>query len=111
MGLLLVGRSSPGMRLASDSGDFGVCPKRSTIEPHVVLLMGLKFEDSSSNRKSAGSFFLDLLHCGRWRRTRLWQRGSAMATGTGCFFNEFMCNFIFFQGFPVRGLDARVLYQ
>ncbi|PUZ36533.1 hypothetical protein GQ55_9G045700 [Panicum hallii var. hallii] len=34
--------------------------------------MGSKFKDSSSNQELAGSFILDhLLHCRRWRRTRL----------------------------------------
>lgn len=110
VGLLLVGRSSSVMR-PFVSGDIGVCSGRSTIQQHDVLLMGLKFEDSSSNRELTRSFILNLLHFGRWRRTKLWQRWSATAMGTRYSFNGFVCNFIFFQGYPVRGLVVRVLYQ
>jgi hypothetical protein len=59
------------LQLASVSGESGICPGRSMFEQHCVLLMGFKFEDSLSNRESAGSFILDLLHCGRWRRSSL----------------------------------------
>ena len=52
------------MRLASVPGDVEVCPGRSSFQQHDVLLMGSKFEDSSSIRESTGSFILDLLHCG-----------------------------------------------
>ena len=62
--LLLVGRNSLVMRLASVPGEVEVCPGRSSFQQHDVLLMGSKFEDSSSIRESAGSFILDLLHCG-----------------------------------------------
>jgi hypothetical protein len=96
MGLLFVGRSMPVLRLASVSGKSGICPGRSMFEQHYVLLMGFKFEDSLSNRESAGSFILDLLHGGRWR-SRLWQRRSATTKSTGCSCNGLMCNFIFFQ--------------
>jgi len=82
VGLLLVGQSLPVMRLVSVSGESGVCPGRSTVKQHGVLLMGFKNQNSLSNRESAGSFILDLLHCGRWRRTRLRQRWSAMVTDT-----------------------------
>jgi hypothetical protein len=70
VGLLLVGRSMPVLQLASVFGENRICPGRSTFERHYVLLMGFKFEDSLLNRESAGSFILDLLHCGRWRRSR-----------------------------------------
>jgi hypothetical protein len=80
-------------------------------EQHFVLLMGFKFEDSLSNWELAESFVLDLLHCGRWRRSSLRQRWSATAKGTGCSCNGLMYNFIFFQGYPVRGLVVRILYQ
>lgn len=73
-----------------------------------VLLMGFKFEDFMSNRESIGSFILNLLHCGRWRRPRLWQRRSTTAKGTGCSCNGLMYNFYFFPRYPVRGLVVRV---
>ena len=111
VGLLLVGQNSLVMRLASVPGEVGVCPGRSSFQQHDVLLMGSKFEDSSSIRESAGCFILDLLHCGRWRRIRRWQRWLATVTSTGCSFNELMCNFLFFQGYPVRGLVVRVMYK
>ena len=106
VGLLLVGQSLPVMRLVSVSSESGVCLGCSTVKQHGVLLMGFKNQDSLLNRESAGSFILDLLHCGRWRN-RLRQRWSAMAAGTGCSYNGLMCNFIFFQGYPVRGLGCK----
>jgi hypothetical protein len=113
VGLLLAGRILPlqVMRLVSVSGESRVCLGRLTVKQHGVLLMGFKFEDSMSNRKSIRSFILDLLHCGRWRRTRLRQQWSAMSTGTRCSCNGLICNFIFFQRYPVRGLVVSVLYQ
>ncbi|CAO2040830.1 unnamed protein product [Urochloa humidicola] len=109
-GLLFVGRSLLVMRPASVSG-VRDCPGRSAIQQHNVLLMGSKFEDSSSNREAAGSLILDLLHCWRWRRTTLRQQWLATATSTGCSLGGLKCNFIFFQGYPVRGLDVILLYQ
>jgi hypothetical protein len=55
--------------------------------------------------------FLDPLHYERWRRTRLRQRWSAKAMSTGCSCNGLMCNFIFFQGYQVRGFVVSLLYQ
>jgi hypothetical protein len=60
VGLLLVDRSLLVMRLASVFGENGVCPGHSMVKQHSVLLMGFKFEDSLSNRESAGSFILIL---------------------------------------------------
>ena len=110
VGLWLVGRNSLVMRLASVPSEVEVCPGRSSFQQHDVLLMGSKFEDSSSIRESAGSFILDLLHCRRWR-TRLRQRRSVTAKDTRCSCNGCICNFISFQRYPVRGLVVRILYQ
>jgi hypothetical protein len=79
VGLLLVGRSLPVMRLAYVSSESRVCLGHSTVKQHDVLLMGFKFEDSLSNRESAESFIWIFfiagdggLGCGsdgrRWRR-------------------------------------------
>jgi len=112
-GLLLVDWSSLVRPLASDSGEIGDCPGRSTKKQYVpcVLLMGFKLEDFLSARSSAVSFILGyLLHCGRWRRTRLRQRRLMAATSTGCSCRGLLCNFLFVQGWPVRGLVVRLLY-
>ncbi|CAN6235364.1 unnamed protein product [Urochloa humidicola] len=110
-GLLFLGRRLLEVCPASVSGKDGDCPGRSTIQQHIVLLMGLIFEVFSSIRKSAGSIFLELLHGGRWRRTRMQQRWSETAKSTGYCSYGLMCNFTFFQGYPVRGLDVKLLYQ
>jgi hypothetical protein len=99
------------MHLASVSGVDGDCPGRSTIQQHHVLLTGRKCEVFSSNRKSAGSVFLELLHGGRWTRARMQQRGSSTAMGAGYSSSGPMCNFLFFKEYPVRGLDVILLYQ
>jgi hypothetical protein len=111
VGLLFVDPSMPVLRLSSVSGESGMCPGRSTFEQHYVLLMGFKFEDSLSNRESVESFILDLLRGGRWRRSRLRQRRLVTAKSTRCLCNGLMCNFIFFQEYPARGLVVSVLYQ
>ena len=110
VGLLFVGRRLLEMCMASVSGNDGDCSGHSTIQQHIVLLMGLKFEVFSSNRKSARNVFLELLHGGRWRRTRLQQRWSETAKSTGYFSYGLMCNFSFFKKYPVRGLDVKLLY-
>jgi hypothetical protein len=48
VGLLFVGRSLPVLRLASVSGESGICPGRSMVEQHCVLLMGFKFDSVES---------------------------------------------------------------
>ena len=99
------------MCLASVSDTDGDCLWHSTIQQRIALLMGLKFEVFSSNRKSAGSVFLDLLHGGRWRRTRMQQRWSETAKSTGYFSCGLNVYFFFLQGVPGQSLDVKVLYQ
>ena len=111
VGLLYSDRRLLEMCLASVSSTDGDCSWRSTIQLRIALLMGLKFEVFSSNRKSAGSVFLDLLHGGRWRRTRMQQQWSETAKSTGYFSCGLMCIFYFLQGVPGQGLNVKVLYQ
>ncbi|CAO2148266.1 unnamed protein product [Urochloa humidicola] len=140
VGLLFAGRRLLEMHLTSVSGE-GDCLGRSTIQQHCVLPMGSKLEVLSSNRKSvgsvflellqqhcvlpmgsklkvlssnrksAGSVFLELLHSERWRSTRMQQQWPETAKGTGYFFNGLHCNFFLSQGYPVRCFDVILLYQ
>jgi hypothetical protein len=92
----------------------GRLPVRSMDQQHAfgVLLMGvLKFEDSSSIWESAMCFILDLLHCGRCRRTGLQQqRRSTTAKVVGYSNRGLFYNFLFVQGCLVKGLVVKVLY-
>jgi hypothetical protein len=108
--LLLVGQSLPVMRLVSVSGESGVCPGCSTVKQHGVLLMGFKNQDSLSNLESEASFWIFFIAgdgggpgCGsdgpRWQRALVAP------------IIYLMCNFIFLQGYRVRGLVVSVQYQ
>jgi hypothetical protein len=111
-GQLLVGWGWPVRRLASDPGEIEVWPERSADKLHAfsVLLMVFLKVDTLSIRDLAMNFILDLLHCGRWGRSGLWQQRLATVTISGCSFNEFICKFSFFQECHVRGLDVKLLF-
>jgi hypothetical protein len=99
-------------RLASDLGEIEVWLERSADKLHAfgVLLMAFLKVDSSSIRDLAINFILGLLRCGRWGRSSLRQQRWATATSSGCSFNEFICNFSFFQECPVKGLEVKLLF-
>ena len=99
MELLFSGRRLLEMCLASVFGTDADCSGYSMIQQRIALLMGLKFEVFSSNRKLGGSVFPELLHGGRWRRTRMQRRWLETAKSTGYFSCVF---FSFFKEYPVR---------
>jgi hypothetical protein len=116
VGFLFVDWGRSVRQLASDSMDdeeTAVCcsPVRSMDLLHIsdVLLMGFpKIEVSSSIRDSATSFILGLLlHCGRWRSSRLRQQSLMMVEATRSTSNSCTCNFNFLQRCPCRGLDVK----
>lgn len=59
--------------------------------------------------ESAGRFFLVLLHGVRWRRTGCSGDGRRRRRAPVTLALDF-CN-LFFQGYPVRGLDVKSMYQ
>jgi hypothetical protein len=112
VGFLFVDWGRPVRQLASNSGDdeeTAVCrsPMRSMDQLHIsdVLLMGFpKIEVSSSIRDSATSFILGLLlHCGRWRSSRLQRQWPATAPQEAPQMNVLLVILIFFRGALVGG--------
>jgi hypothetical protein len=89
----------------------GMMRKQQCLQLHIsdVLLMCFpKIEVSSSIRDSAMSFILGLLlHCGRWRSSRLRQQSLMMVEATRSTSNSCTCNFNFLQRCPCRGLDVK----
>ena len=111
-GLLLVDWGWTVGRPVSDPGDDEemACHLlgRSTDQRHEPLMGLSKFTDSSSIRDSTASSILGyLLYCGRWRRTGLRQRWSAMLKFAGCSFQELICKLSCTLGCPFRGLDVK----